>query len=299
MQDLVSAIITTYKRGPETVVRAVTSIIRQTYPNIEIIVVDDSPDTYELRDEVEKAVKAVAPDAVYLRNRENAGACVSRNNGVAAARGEYVAFLDDDDEWLPEKIEKQLNMLTREQAAMVYCLYSTSNDDGDPKKPERVKCPSGNIYEELIWENFIGSTSFPLIRKSCLTEIGGFDPLMKSAQDYDVWLRLARRYPICCLNESLGIYHSYQGERISNNAQKRIDGQLRLIEKNRDYLESHTKAWWRRHMRLTKEYGKNKQLGEAVGLWWRCVRKCPEKFGENAYYFALLLKYYMDALKNG
>ena len=113
---MVSAIITTYKREPSMVLRALDSIIAQTYRDIEIIVVDDSPADYSERDAVRLAIikrQSENPDISikYIAHEKNMGACVARNTGLDAANGEYVAYLDDDDEWLENKLEVQVNVL--------------------------------------------------------------------------------------------------------------------------------------------------------------------------------------------
>ena len=93
-----------------------------------------------------------------------------------------------------------------------------------------------NICENLLIKNFIGSTSFPLIKTECLRNIGGFDPLMQSAQDIDVWIRLCEKYKINCVDEALITYHFHEGEQITTNPKKKINGAERLNEKNMKYL---------------------------------------------------------------
>ena len=105
---MVSVIITTYKREPETVERAAKSILEQTYKDIELIIVDDSPASFDKRIAVEKRVKELSSSIKYIKHETNMGACAARNTGIRSANGEYVAFLDDDDEWLPDKLEKQM-----------------------------------------------------------------------------------------------------------------------------------------------------------------------------------------------
>lgn len=119
-KELVSAIITTHDRDPEIVLRAVNSVLNQTYDKIELIVVDDSSDHYPKRNAVENAVKAVSSGVVYIRHAENQGPCAARNAGLAQAKGYYVAFLDDDDEWVPDKIDEQLKGFSDDNVALVY-----------------------------------------------------------------------------------------------------------------------------------------------------------------------------------
>ena len=105
---LVTAVITTHKRTPELVERALKSILAQTYENIEVFVIDDSPEEYELRSAVKNMIESYAEKNVtYIAHDKCMGACAARNTGLEAAKGEFIGFLDDDDEWLPTKLEKQ------------------------------------------------------------------------------------------------------------------------------------------------------------------------------------------------
>ena len=106
----VTAIVTTYKREPEIVKRAVKSVLNQTYKGIKVVVVDDSPASYDLREKVKLEVCRLNSDIMYIQHEQNMGACVARNTGLKYADTEYVAFLDDDDEWVETKIEKQLKL---------------------------------------------------------------------------------------------------------------------------------------------------------------------------------------------
>ena len=100
MDELVTVVITTYKRPPEIVNRAIQSVLMQTYPHIELIVVDDSPADYELREETARLVTGIGGNTRYIQHEKNLGACAARNTGLKHANGVYIAFLDDDDEWL-------------------------------------------------------------------------------------------------------------------------------------------------------------------------------------------------------
>mgnify|MGYP003302745266 CR=1 FL=1 len=145
---LVTAIITTYRRQPDIVGRAINSIINQTYKNIEIIVVDDSPPTYERRNDVRRLVESYDKSIIYIQHEKNMGACVARNTGLKMAMGEFVAYLDDDDEWMDTKIEKQLACFTRDDVAVVYCGRVIKEDStGRIRKTKCIYC-EGDIYKE-------------------------------------------------------------------------------------------------------------------------------------------------------
>lgn len=290
---LVTAIITTYRRSPEIVERAIKSILAQTYKNIEIIVVDDSPVSYENRNQVKQLIESYQNSVKYIQHVENKGACVARNTGLYVAKGEYIAYLDDDDEWMPTKIEEQMKYFTEDDIALVYCNYIIKNDStGDI---EEHWCPyyEGSIYEKILLEgNFVGSTSFPILRKSSLEEIGGFDSLMDSAQDMDVWLRLAQKYKVACVKEALVIYHVHAGDRITTNYKKKINGILRIQEKNKGYIDSNIVAQWRYYIIIAPMYARNGQIKKAFQRWWIAFIKCPYKLYSNLkFLYRIVIEY--------
>ena len=287
--DMVSVVITTHKRVPEMVERALKSVLSQTYKNLEVFVVDDSPADYPLRQAVETMVTGYSSQNVkYIPHEKCQGACVARNTGLRAAKGKYIAFLDDDDEWLPEKIEKQLLAFTTDRIALVYC-GSNFNRDGVVTKRE-TEYVSGSIYHKLILGNFIGSTSFPLLRTQALRAVGGFDPLMQSAQDYDVWLRLAEKYEVAYVEEPLVTYYIHDGEQITRNYAKKVSGLERLNEKNMVYLKTDKNAMWLRTIKLAPMYAGNGQRWKAVCTWLRAVLLCPWKFKENLRYLVYMIR---------
>lgn len=233
---MVSIVITTYKREPRMVERALLSAINQTYKNSEIIVVDDSPIDYSLRSQVKELVESYRDksdiDIIYYPHSQNLGACAARNTGMKISKGDYIAYLDDDDEWLPNKIELQRAQFTGKKIGLVYCNYYINNEYRKQKNTASKKCYTGYVYNKLLVENFVGSTSFPMIRKVALKEICGFDEKMKSAQDYDVWLRLSINWEFAYVNKPLVNYYFHKGEQISHNPRNRIDGLEKLYEKN-------------------------------------------------------------------
>ena len=275
---LVTAVITTHKRALEFVQRALDSVLSQTYPHMQIVVVDDSPADFEQRDQIRQFVESKG--AQYIAHDVCKGACAARNTGLAAAGGEYIAFLDDDDEWLPEKIEKQVAKFTN-NVALVYCgnkvCYSSTNTTVESVTAYR----RGHVYAELLQTNFIGSTSFPLLRRSSLIEIGGFDIMMQSAQDYDVWLRLAQRYEVDYVPEILGVYYVHPNDQITKNYQKKVAGLERINAKNQQYLKRNARASWGRNMELAPYYAGNGQLGRSILTWGKAAVRCPWELKEN------------------
>lgn len=291
MSKLVSAVITTYKRPVEIVFRALESVLNQTYSNIEVILVDDSPETYDGRIVLQKEILKYSDRIKYIQNERNMGACASRNVGLHMAKGDYIAFLDDDDEWLPEKIEHQMNKFIDPDVGLVYCGRMIVNDSTGQISNDHLEEYSGYVFDKLIFNNFIGSTSYPLIKRESLVDVEGFDPLMRSAQDYDVWLRLAKKCKVDFVNIPLVKYHIHEGERISTNFKSRISGQERLIEKNKDYLIQNPKAGWWRLLRLSMQCSKNKQLMKALKIWTKACTKQPFRIVVNMDYLLHIIYY--------
>ena len=240
MSDLITAIIPTYKRPFKLLERALRSVLAQTYRNIEVVVVDDSPSTYQGRAEI--AANIHLDDRVtYIQHDAQKGACAARNTGLAHANGKYIAFLDDDDEWLPEKIELQYRRIEETGAAMIYSgAYRIILREGKEYSRRRTYCTkTGFLYEDLLRKNFIGSTSFVLLDKAVLEELGGFNVEMASAQDVELWIRIAKGHTIDCVDEPLTNYYIHDGDRISSDADKKIKGLETLMSLHADFFNLH------------------------------------------------------------
>ena len=222
---LVSIIITTCKRDIPVLERALMSAEAQTYPHKEIFVINDYP---PYRAEIEEMLKRHSGIS-FISNNAQSGACISRNEGIEAAKGEFVALLDDDDEWLPQKLEVQMGMMDS-GTGMAYCGYEAHLGDKVLKADPDRRFPEGRIEEELLASNVIGGCSIPLIRKSVLQECGGFDPGFRSCQDIDLWIRIAERSDIRCTKEVLSIYN-VGSESITGSFDRRLQGWERLLQK--------------------------------------------------------------------
>lgn len=288
---LVTAVITTHKRPCALVERAIHSVINQTHKEMEIIVVDDSPSDYEKRSDIKRMVESYRDyNVIYVAHENCKGACAARNTGLTVAKGGYIGFLDDDDEWLPEKTEEQLKGFTSKEVALVYCGNKTIYDNTGKVSEHKTLFINENVYEKLMYENFVGSTSFPLLRTEALREIGGFDVEMQSAQDYDVWLRLAQKYSINFVDKPLVLYHFHEGEQITKNPRKKIAGLERIISKNFDFLEKHRDAYWVNYMGLIPWYVLDNNRKKAFSIWIKTVFKAPFKILDNARFLYAIVK---------
>jgi len=212
MKDpLVSVVIPTYKRTEE-LKKAVKSAINQTYKNVEIIVVDDDPNS-DLKNLFKKQ------KVKYIKNEGVKGGSAARNTGIKIAKGKYIAFLDDDDEFLPKKIEKQVAVMESLSSEWFGCYSWRFNAKG-----KIVKCyKEGDLTVEVLSYDFsfnFGGCSALLIRKKVLDDIGGFDESFRRNQDYELLLRLFKVGKINLIKEPLfikkGFNMTFGKEKIKN-----------------------------------------------------------------------------------
>jgi glycosyltransferase involved in cell wall biosynthesis len=225
--DKISCIVTTYKRPISILQRAINSIVNQTYSNIEIIVVNDAPQLVDLVEEIRVMLAHYNTNSIkYIVQPKNMGACHARNTGIEHATGKYVAFLDDDDEWLPDKLEKQYSLICKEKVDLVYCSHFEINRNGTRKLVIEELAREGihgDEFERLLLANFVGSTSYPLLSLDAVKSVGGFDINLKSSQDHDLWLRIAKNYRIAYCNEPLVNYY-FSEESISTSIVNKLQG---------------------------------------------------------------------------
>lgn len=242
-KPLVTAVVTTYNRSVDIVNRALTSIVKQTYSNLEIILVNDSPENRELAGQLAQLCASYVRPVQYLAMPQNAGANPARNYGASRAKGQFIAFLDDDDEWFACKVEKQIQAFDHEKVGIVYCnTMIHSEKTHDVTMHYQKEMPEGNVFAQLFGSNIIGSTSFPMIRKKAFDEVGGFNEKMPALQDMELWLRIAQRYDAKYIAEPLGAYYFYAGERISSHPERRTNGYEQIYRQHEAYLEKNPKV---------------------------------------------------------
>jgi len=198
------------------------SVARQTYRDFEVILVDDASPR-----DIGPIVARTAgiPGLRILRNEENCGHARSRNLGVLAAEAEFVAFLDHDDLWSAGKLERQVQVLRESpEAAMVFCKVKLFGSHAHRLKIDQTIIPRDPSFIWLVSHgNYVITASAVLVRRSALLEIGLFDPRYTTCDDFDAWLKIARRHPVIYLPEELASYrlHSanvnYGGDRLNDH----------------------------------------------------------------------------------
>jgi len=227
---LVSVVLPTYNRR-QSVGKAIQSVLQQTYTRLELLVVDDAS-----TDGTEQLVQRIDDARIsYLRHQNNRGGSAARNTGLDAARGSLVAFQDSDDEWLPHKLQRQIEMLGQagETTGAVYCPYRRSFPDGTvqthPADP--TTAPRGEIHRALLHANFIGTPTI-LARRACVDSVGGFDEELQRFQDWDWMIRVSRNWQVGIVEEPL-VLAGFVGDNISaGHDAALVAAERRLVDKH-------------------------------------------------------------------
>ncbi|WP_455720069.1 glycosyltransferase family 2 protein [Agathobacter sp.] len=226
MDKLVSVVIPTYGRA-EMLTRALDSVKNQTYENIEIIVVNDNPENTENAKVVNRIVEQygqLKKGITLIKNITNVGGAEARNIGLRATNGEYVSFLDDDDEILPKKIEEQVKYLDENRnCALVYCFAKTVFDDDNEDTVIYTKNHfEGNCLKELVLDGTIAATTQWLCRKSDVMEINGFENIPSKQDSTLIMDLLERGKMIGFVPEILSVYHVQQNNSISTSEKSKV-----------------------------------------------------------------------------
>jgi glycosyltransferase involved in cell wall biosynthesis len=224
MNPRVSVVIPT-KNRPHYVSLAIQSVLSQTFQDLEIIVVDAS--TKSTKD----VTREFDDDRIHYIRQADLGVSVSRNTGIKHARGQFIAFLDDDDLWMPLKLQKQLELMNKDcNTGVVYCAVRIINKDG---KTIGFRSPSlkGNIFPEILEKNYVGGCSRILVRKSCLDKVDMFDENLMACEDFDLWIRLAKHCRFDYVNEPLVSYRIHK-ERMSEDTSRLLKSIELLYKKH-------------------------------------------------------------------
>lgn len=225
----VSVVIPTFNRE-RFIVTAVESVQNQSFPVAEIIVADDGS-----TDNTESVVKSLAREDnricfIPKLASDAKGAQAARNRGVRAATGDWIAFLDSDDEFLLNKIEKQMEVVRREKVAVVHCECYVKRTD---RPPEVYGTPAlnGNIYKSVLTSP---GPTFPalVVKKSALEAIGLMDEEVPSFQEWDTVIRLAKGFDFGYVAEPLYVYHCHEDETISKDMKRHTLGYAYIVEKH-------------------------------------------------------------------
>lgn len=225
---LVSVIIPAFN-AEKYILDAINSILSQTYQNYEIIVVNDGS-----TDNTEQIIKPYLNRIIYLY-QDNKGVAAARNTGIKASKGEYIAFLDSDDVWSPEKLSIQVKFLNdHPDFDLVYGDYGTFGENGviDKNSPltRKFPRPDGYIFQDLLLRCLI-FTATVMLQKKVLEETGLFDEQFSIGEDYDLWLRIAEKHKIGYIPEVVAMYRQHQESATHKPSYPDKPWEIRVIEK--------------------------------------------------------------------
>ncbi|MFQ9018216.1 MAG: glycosyltransferase family 2 protein [[Clostridium] symbiosum] len=210
----VSIIIPTYRR-PDYLKRLLDSIEEQTYRNFEVIVIDDHSENQSVYKEVIGQYKNKF-SLYYESNSQNMGAPYSRNRGIDLAKYDYIALVDDDDEWTKDKLEEQLKSFSNSKIGISYTWADAIGEQGMEIYCYRANI-SGNAKKEILKECFIPSSSV-MVTKKAICAAGKFDEKFPACQDWDMWTRIIfRGYEVAVVKQVLMIYHKHSGATIGKS----------------------------------------------------------------------------------
>ena len=269
----ISVVIPAYNRE-KTIERCLSSVLNQTYRPLEIIVVDDGSN-----DDTIKKINDMNNDSIRIIQQTHLGAQAARNRGIKEAKGDYIAFLDSDDEWLPEKLDLQMRLMEEKKDRVVttncYMMKETSNiyssDIDTFGLSYRVKgknlCEggvgNGRVYKKLLSG---GNALFQgiLTSKDALVKIGYLDENVPAFQEWDTSIRLAKYYEFRHVREPLFIYYIHGDETISKDHNRDIAGKGYVISKHRD--------------EIIKECGKETLVALYDYMMTKCVNYNSKKY---------------------
>lgn len=257
---IVSVVIPVYN-GEKTIKETIESVLFQSFADFELLVINDGS-----TDSTLNVVSTFKDPRLKVFSYPNAGLAASRNRGISLASGNYISFIDADDLWTPDKLEAQVNALQENPpAALAYSWTDYIYESGQFFRQGPHFNFSGDVFAKLLLSDFVGNGSNPLIRKQVFSEVGGFDESLNAVEDWDMWLRLAARYPFVAV-PSPQILYRQSPTSMSANPRKMEVASLRVI--NRALAEAPESI---QHLRRTCLGNRYK------GLTWKTLTGFPER----------------------
>jgi glycosyltransferase involved in cell wall biosynthesis len=276
----ISVIIPAYN-AESTILETVKSVQQQSLSDYELIVVNDgsTDNTLEL-------LNTLKDSRLKIFSYENVGLPVARNRGISHATADFIAFLDADDLWTPDKLELQLAALQKHpKAGVAYSWTLNMNATGDTFYPGNNVYFQGNVHRELLVSNFIANGSNPLIRREAIETVGGFDSTLSSCEDWDYWLRLASEWDFVVVPKPQILYRHSSGsmsakvEIMENTYITVLERALKVVPKeSQHFLKNKSLAnayQYLAGMQLA-HVTNSKQMREAAHKLWKSIRFYPK-----------------------
>jgi glycosyltransferase involved in cell wall biosynthesis len=268
--------------------------LNQTFSDLEIIVINDGS-----TDGTVEVLKNITDERLKVFSYENSRASGARNHGIAHATGDYISFLDADDLWTTDKLELQLAALnSHPEAGVAYSWTYTINEKGELLKPLEAT-HEGNVYPELLAVNFLSSGSNPLILRAAIESVGGFDTRLRSAEDWDYWLRLAHKWSFVLVPKYQILYRrsetskSFKLKVIREACVTVLDKAMKVAPPELQYLRNHSLSnICRYNVELYLDSINNNSTVDiryVIGNLWDYIRYKPDTL-KDIYTYKLIIK---------
>src|SRR5215471_4938106 len=281
----VSVVIPTYNRARFLPV-AIRSVLRQTFKDFEILIIDDASS-----DDTEAVVEGIGDSRIrYIRHEQNRRISGARNTGVRNSTGEYIAFLDDDDEWVPDKLARQVGVLDG-AAQIVGAVYTAfAQVDVATEEVLGVVTPTqrGHILHALCVRNCVGTASTVCLRRQCFEDVGLFDESVAFGEEYDMWIRVAHRFDFTYINEPL-VRYGVHGGRLSVNYPIMISGLERQLQKHAAFFSADPSNHSRRYISLGRLYCYSGDAARGRQAFLEAIRLSPAVIKHYLYFGLALL----------
>lgn len=252
----ISAIITTFNRSAY-LKKAIESVLSQTYKDFELIILDNSSS-----DDTEEVVRGFKNKRIKYIKHPPLTISQARNLGLKKACGEFIGFLDDDDEWLPNKLEAQLQIFENknQNCGLVYGGFVRVDDFGRELEFHKPRL-NGNIFIGLLSQKdpFTGSASNPILRKSVFPVIGEYNEKVLVGEDFELYLRLAEKFEVDFTPEIVLKIRSHFGPRLGDKIKEAADLEILILERYKEIFEKYPKL---KSFYLQKIGGKFCRLGK-------------------------------------
>jgi glycosyltransferase involved in cell wall biosynthesis len=222
---IVSVVIPVYN-GEKTIRETINCVLNQSLSDFELLVVNDGS-----KDSTLEIVSRIQDPRLKVFSYPNAGLAATRNRGISLSSSDYISFIDADDLWTPDKLEAQLKALEdNPQAAIAYSWTDCIDESSQFLRKGGYLTVNGDVYSQLLVVDFLESGSNPLFRKQALIEVGGFDESLTAAEDWDILLRLAARYPFVAV-PSPQILYRVSATSMSANVERQEATCLKVLER--------------------------------------------------------------------
>ena len=276
----ISVVVPTYN-AEHTIFKTVKSVQKQTFSDLEIIVINDGS-----TDRTLELLQSITDQRLKIFSYKNGGLPVARNRGISHARGEFISFIDADDLWTPDKLELQLAALQQHPEAGVAYSWNSYFMDGQEESvfPYDPVFFEGNVYDKLLVNNIVGNGSNILVRRKAIESVGEFEPTLKSCEDWDFYIRLAAKWHFVVVTKHQILYRQS-----SNAMTSKVDVMekeaLRIVEKAYEaappeyqFLKKQSLAWVYEY--CTQQYLKNSTdvsgVNQARQKLWKAICLHPQ-----------------------